>query len=314
MKKVLVMGISGTFGRHVAKALLEHGYDVSAMMRNPERLPPELNGVAVIQGDVQDKQSVAASCLGMDIVIYGVNPPNYDWHHTAIAYLGHVIEVAEQQQLTIVFPANVYVFDPADGPCFDEFSILRPRSQLGQIRHTMESHLKRASSRGATVIMLRMGDFIAPDAHSSWFYRLLKQHNKGWTLTSPGPVNLKHGWCYVPDAAEVIAQLLNRQDALPNFSLFHMPGLQLSMQEIATALTRVSGKAVKIQTFPWRLIRLASPFSTACRGILQMRYLWQEELVLSGDKLRGLLGHNLPETEIHTILSESLGFQIIALH
>jgi len=303
MKKVLVMGISGTFGRYVTKALLEHGYEVSALMRDPERLPSELHGAAVIQGDVKDKQSVAASCLGMDIVIYGVNPPNYDWHNTAIPYLDNVIEVAERQKMTIVFPANVYGLDPADGTDFDELAIQHPRTQLGQIRHTMESHLQRASSRGATVIMLRMGDFIAPDAHASWFSKLLKQDAGGWMLTSPGPATIKHDWCYVPDAAEIIAQLLNGQGMLPNFSLFHMPGLQLNMQEMATALASVSGEVVKVKSFPWWLIRLASPFSTACRGLLQMRYLWQEELSLSGDKLHNLLGADLPATDIHTVLS-----------
>ena len=303
MKKVLVMGISGTFGRYVAKALLEHGYDISALMRYPERLPPELHGVAVIQGDVKDKQSVAASCLGMDTVIYGVNPPNYDWHNTAIPYLDNVIEVAERQKMTIVFPANVYALDPADGTGFDELAIQHPRTPLGQIRQTMELHLQRASSRGATVIMLRMGDFIASGAHSSWFSRLLKQDAGGWVLSSPGPANIKHGWCYVPDAAEIIAQLLNRQDMLPNFSLFHMPGLQLSMQEMATALASVSGKKVNIKSFPWWLIRLVSPFSTDSRGMLQMRYLWQQELSLSGDKLHRLLGSEIPSTDIHAVLS-----------
>jgi len=39
------------------------------------------------------------------------------------------------------------------------------------------------------------------------------------------------------------------------------------------------------------------------QGILQMRYLWQEELSLSDDKLHNLLGADLPATDIHTILA-----------
>jgi len=34
-----------------------------------------------------------------------------------------------------------------------------------------------------------------------------------------------------------------------------------------------------------------------------MRYLWQEELSLSDDKLHNLLGADLPATDIHTILA-----------
>jgi len=85
-----------------------------------------------------------------------------------------------------------------------------------------------------------------------------------------------------------------------------MLGLHLSMQEMATALASVSGEAVKVKSFPWWLIRLASPFSIVCRGILEMRYLWQGELSLSGDKLHNLLGADLPTTDIHTVLSVSL--------
>ena len=304
MDHVLIIGINGTFGREVGIALKAAGVKVSALMRHPSRLPAALEGVHVIQGDVLDRPTLAHACEEVDTIIYGVNPPNYDWSEKAIACLEPVADMAERKCLTIVFPGNVYALDPADGPEFDEQAVQRPRTEKGEIRRAMEQRLQTAALHGAKVIILRMGDFIAKDSGTSWLPVLIREGRRGITLASPGAETLRRTWAYVPDAARVVIRLLQRVDELEAFNLFHFQGMRLSIRDIAEAMEDVYGKRVRIKPFPWWAIRLASPFSTLCSGLIEMRYLWNEELLLSDAKLRTFLHRDVPSTDIRTALTE----------
>ncbi len=68
--------------------------------------------------------------------------------------------------------------------------------------------------------------------------------------------------------------------------MFHFKRYQLTFAEIAQAITKASGEAVKVKRFPWRLLRLIAPFSELFKGLVEMRYLWEPEINLCDDKLR----------------------------
>ena len=66
---VLVTGGGGFVGRHLINRLLERGYSVSSLGRQPQ---PELEaqGVQVIQGDLTDSQCVLDACRGQGAVFH----------------------------------------------------------------------------------------------------------------------------------------------------------------------------------------------------------------------------------------------------
>jgi uncharacterized protein YbjT (DUF2867 family) len=66
--KVLVMGATGGTGRQLLAQALERGYEVTAFVRNPARLPPDPR-VRVAVGDVLDYASVDAAVRGQDAVV-----------------------------------------------------------------------------------------------------------------------------------------------------------------------------------------------------------------------------------------------------
>ena len=305
MRNVLIMGINGTFGGEMAKTLLNEGYNITAFLRDPKKLSEKFKNIKTIQGDVQDLHSIRAACKNIDIIVYGVNPANYDWREKVIPYLDNVAKVTEEQKLTLIFPGNVYVFDPSKGPEFNENSPHEPLTEKGHMRQVMEKRLQQASKHGAKILILRMGDFIAPDAKSAWLPQLIKKNRQGYTLLSPGPAELTHSWAYVPDAASVACKLLNKSDQLPDFSVFHFKGYRASIKDMAKIIEEVTGEVVKMKGFPWWLIKLAAPFFTVFRGLLEMSYLWKTEVNLSDKKLKTLLGDDYKQTELATSLIDS---------
>jgi nucleoside-diphosphate-sugar epimerase len=305
MKTALIMGITGGFGGHVAQALTKQGWSHKVLMRNPARLPQQFSAAEVITGDAGNLDDVRTAAQGVDLLVYGVNPANYQWEGKAEPWLENAATVAEENRLTMVFPGNVYVFDPADGPEFDETAAFQPVSSKGEMRVAMEERLQLASQRGAKVIIIRCGDFIGSHSPSTWVQQLIKPNAAGYTLSAPGPDQLMHTWAYLPDVAQTVAELVANQDKMHAFNVFHFKGYRTTFVEMAKVIEKTTGKKVVIKRFPWWAIHLMSPFSTLFRSLLEMRYLWNQEVNLSDDKLRATLGKPLPHTPLGQALVRS---------
>ena len=305
MKQALILGITGTFGSHVARALLDRGYQLRALVREGSHAKDLFPQVELITGDVSDRQAIQTAAAGIDLMVYAISPENYNWKDRALPWLDNAASVAEQKRMTLMFPGNVYVYNPDDGPDFTEQSRQNPISGKGKTRQAMEQRLHLASRNGAQVMIVRAGDFIAANSKSSWLGMLLKKTKQGYVLQKAGPENIKHTWAYLPDLALTVAQLIEQRQALPVFSEYHFNGYQLSFRDIATAIERISGKPVKQHSFPWWAVKLVMPFSILFRGVVEMRYLWQREVNLQGTQIRKVLGDAIPHTSFENALVEA---------
>jgi nucleoside-diphosphate-sugar epimerase len=305
MQTALVLGITGGFGGHVAEALAANGWRLRALLRNNSRLPERFRNVEVIAGDASRIDDVRRAAEGTQLIVYGVNAPYPQWDKTVLPWLDVTAQVAEAQRLIIVFPGNVYNFDPADGPLFDERALMQALTPKGRLRQSMEARLQRASENGARVLILRAGNFIGAHAHSTWLRYLIKPTRHGYALSAAGPRDLKHAWAYLPDVAATLVKLLEQSAALPAFGVFHFKGYQASFDDFAAAMQTASGKAVVMKNFPWWLLRLAASFSPWIRSLFEMRYLWEQEVHLDETRLAATLAMPIPHTPLPMALLQS---------
>jgi putative NADH-flavin reductase len=74
--KVVLFGASGMIGSRVLKELIQRGHAVKAVVRHPEKV--QVDGAKVVQGDVIDRNSVAAAAKGSDAAISAYAPPQTD--------------------------------------------------------------------------------------------------------------------------------------------------------------------------------------------------------------------------------------------
>jgi nucleoside-diphosphate-sugar epimerase len=305
MKTALIMGVTGGFGGHVAQALIEHGWALRVLMRDSAKLPQKFASADVVTGNAANLEDVRGAADGVDLLVYGINPANYQWEDKALPWLENTATVAEANRLTMVFPGNVYVFDPAEGPEFDESSPFRPVSSKGKIRVAMEERLQRAAQHGAKVIVVRCGDFIGTHAPSTWLQQLIKPNSRGYTLSAPGPVEMQHTWAYLPDVAQTVAELVDKKDDLNAYNVFHFKGYRTTFNEMAEAIRSATGKRVVIKNFPWWALHLMSPFSSLFSSLIEMRYLWNHVVNLSDDKLKATLHKPVPHTPLKQALVQS---------
>ncbi|HTY22600.1 MAG TPA: NAD(P)-dependent oxidoreductase [Desulfomonilaceae bacterium] len=72
--KLALFGISGRIGSRIAREALSRGHEITAIIRDPARVPFSHERLTAVTGDVCDPVSVAATVTGHDAVISAIGP------------------------------------------------------------------------------------------------------------------------------------------------------------------------------------------------------------------------------------------------
>ena len=299
--KALVLGATGGIGHETAQALLRHGWTVTALTR---RRMAGGGPIAWITGDAMIAADVARAASGVDIIIHAANPPGYrNWRGLAIPMLQNAIAAAKASGARLIYPGSVYVYGPDAWPLAAEDAPQHPRTRKGTIRVAMEKMLAAESQRGLRYLTVRAGDFFGPHAPSSWVASVMLAGGKKLrAIRTPERPGVGHAWAYLPDLAETIALLADREAELEPAETVHFAGHVLQGRQMAEAVSRASGGALPVRPFPWALVYAAAPFMTMMRELIEMRYLWRETILLDNAKLLTFLG-----AEPHTPLDTAIG-------
>jgi nucleoside-diphosphate-sugar epimerase len=307
-KTALVLGATGGIGGAVARALLAHGWRVKALNRNPTKAAQDHPGLGVqwLAGDSLQAQSVIAAAQGVSLIVHAVNPPGYkNWGQLLGPMMDSSIAAARASGARILLPGNVYNYGPDAGEMVSETAPEHPPSRKGRLRVAMEHRLRDS---GVPALIVRAGDFYGPGAlASTWFAQMIKPGQPVRSVTYPGDRKVGHAWAYLPDLAETMVRLVEREAELEAFAVFNFGGTWCERgEDMAKAILRVAERPDgAIRPFPWLAVIAAAPFVPLFREILEMRYLWRRPLRLNNAKLVALLGAE-PKTPLDQGIARTL--------
>jgi putative NADH-flavin reductase len=72
--KIVVLGATGPTGRHIVGQAVSRGYDVTVLVRLPEKAT-DLNGAKIVVGDARDERALRRAIKGRDAVISALGTP-----------------------------------------------------------------------------------------------------------------------------------------------------------------------------------------------------------------------------------------------
>ncbi|TAZ67075.1 NAD(P)-dependent oxidoreductase [Rhizobium ruizarguesonis] len=72
--KILVLGATGPTGRHIVSEAVNRGYDVTVLVRSPEKAT-DLKGAKLVVGDARDEKALRQAIKGRDAVIPALGTP-----------------------------------------------------------------------------------------------------------------------------------------------------------------------------------------------------------------------------------------------
>ncbi|HYD58725.1 MAG TPA: NAD-dependent epimerase/dehydratase family protein [Noviherbaspirillum sp.] len=310
-RTALVLGATGGIGGEVVRQLGQAGWTVKAMARSIPAPDEQTEGTTWLRGDALIAGDVASAARGCSAIVHAVNPPGYKrWQDLVLPMLRNTIAAAEHEGATIVLPGTVYNYGRDAFPVITEDSPQHPFTRKGAIRVEMEHALQAFSRRGGRTLIVRAGDFFGPRAGNNWFSQgLVKPARRITRIHNPG-IGIGHQWAYLPDVARTMVALLERRHHLEAYANFHMAGhWDPDGSQMACAIQRAAarhgGATPAIATFPWWLVRLASPFVETFREMLEMRYLWQQPVRMGNAKLKAVLGEE-PHTPLDLAVESTL--------
>lgn len=310
MQRALVIGSSGSFGRAMTQELLARGWSVRALRRSQGR-PLALTGIEQVSGDALEPEDVARAAQGVQVIVHGYNSPYPAWGQTQVRAAQAVARAALEQRACLLVPGNVYGLGPRFDQPLTEDCERQPLSRKGQIRNQVEAVLEQATLGGAQLINLRCGDYFGPEAPNTWLHFITQRALRGGGLVDPGTTpGVPHEWAYLPDVAAAAADLLERRFELSSNETFHFSSMQLSTAELMQALLRELGPR-RVWRMPWRMLRWLSPFAPLLRELVEMRYLWDQPVLLDDGKLQRFLGR-VRRTPLDRALRASLGLTACA--
>jgi len=283
---VTVLGINGHIGQHAAEAFAAAGWTVRGMARANKQA---IAGVEFVKGDAESVADMKAAIGDSEVVVNALNLPYDKWFNGAMeAQTARVIEAMGKTGKTMVYPGNIYNFAASlrevtpDAPQQPE----RPR---GEIRVRCEKMLKDAAVRGdMQAIILRAGDFYAPNLSGDWFDQgILATKGK---IAAPSALDIGHSWAYLPDLGRAFEKLAWHRKELGRFENFHFAGHFVTSGELVAAIQKAAPAPQKVAALPWGLLRLIGLFNPVMREVHKMHYLWQNPMRLMDTRLDAILG------------------------
>ncbi|KCZ91819.1 NAD-dependent epimerase/dehydratase family protein [Hyphomonas johnsonii] len=306
----LILGATGGAGYEIARALRARGWQIRALHRRPDAVAALIPDADWVGGDAMVAGDVRMAATNVDLIVHAVNPPGYrNWGQLVLPMIDNTIAAARVNGARIILPGTVYNYGPDAFPLLGEASPQNPTTRKGAIRVELEARLRRASAAGVRALVVRGGDFFGPHmTGNSWFASgLVKPGRPVRSVTYPGRPGVGHAWAYLPDFAEAIACLVDRDADLQPFDTVHFGGHWLADgREIAERTRHVAGVPnAPIRPLPWWLVRVLSPGVRIFRELAEMEYLWKVPVRLDNTKLVRLLGSE-PHTPLDVALRATL--------
>lgn len=251
-QNALVLGASGGFGGQVALALQSAGCTVRRYIRGTD------------MGD---------AAKGADLIVNGLNPPAYhNWDKLIPEITTAVLAAGKSSGAKLLVPGNVYPYGMEPGP-WNADTPHRPVSRKGRIRAEMEARYREAAEQGQRTILLRGGDFLLPEAPQMLMNRVILGGVAKGVVTSLGDPEALHAYAYLPDMARAAAELVALGDALPAYADIPFAGHAFTISDLATLISRLTGRPIRIKRFPTWLFTVTSPFWELARELREMLYL-----------------------------------------
>ena len=307
-RTALVLGATGGIGSETARALTRLGWKIRALARRG-RPANSTDSWEWVKGDALDRDSVVAAAQGTHAIVHAVNPPGYrNWATLVLPMIENTISAAKASGARILLPGTIYNYGPDAFPVLREDSPQRATTHKGKIRIALEQKLEAAAREGVRSLIVRFGDFFGPRTGGSWFSQGLVKPNRPVTsIMNPGRNGIGHAWCYLPDAGETFALLMDREAELADFERFHFRGhWDEDGTEMIAAIRRAAGnEKIPVRPIPWWFFLLLSPFNETMRELYATRQLWSARIQLDNARLIRFLG-NEPHTPLQSAVEATL--------
>ncbi|MDP4164389.1 MAG: short chain dehydrogenase, partial [Bacillota bacterium] len=184
-----------------------------------------------------------------------------------------------------------------------ETSIKNPHTKQGKIRLQVEDFVKNS---GVEALIAHFPDFYGPNAENTILHYTLKNIVDNKKSGYVGNQKIAKEFIFTPDGAKAIVHLAMKEEAYGQN--WNIPGYGvISGEELVGVLREVTGYQKSVSTISKNMIRFMGLFNANMREVVEMFYLNEEPVILSGVKYERMIG-TLPKTPYKQGLHETIEY------
>ena len=306
MKKALVLGASGGMGYAIVKELSWRGIKVIAFARTEAKLQKLFGNdpnVTIVPGDIFSLVDLEASSIGVDTIFHAANLPYTEWEEKLLTMMSNVLEMAKKRSAKLAIVDNVYAYGQNPGGKVTEATPKNPHTKKGKLRLQMD-HLVKESDVPALIV--HFPDFYGPNAKSTLLNYTLQNVVRNKKAMIVGDKRIPREFLYTPDGAKAIVNLALTDDAYGQNWNIPSTGVITGL-EIVNIIRKLAHYDRKVSTVGKNMIRFLGLFSLNMREVVEMFYLNEEPVVLSGEKYEKNIGP-LPRTPYEDGLKATIDY------
>ncbi|MFK7691702.1 NAD-dependent epimerase/dehydratase family protein [Paenibacillus sp. HJGM_3] len=296
MEKAVVVGATGGTGASIVEELVGRGIRTVAFGRSRQKLvelsaklgDPEYLTIAV--GDAFRPDNLISASEGADVMFHCANVPYHEMERKLIPLGESVMEAADRLSLNVVAVDGIYPYGRRQMDKVTEEHPKQPHTRKGKTRLAYENMLFDRRWSRARVMIVRLPDYYGPTANeASYLGSTLESIAAGKMAFFIGNMTVPREYVYLPDAAYMIAELADRDDAYGQN--WHIPGAGVisgkEIVRIAREASHTSKPVIPLGRVGLSLLGMAVP---VMKEVVEMLYLTEEPLVLSGNKYESMIG------------------------
>lgn len=288
---ILLTGVTGFVGRHLAATLQAAGHRVAGVAW--EEAPPEVPGVAVVKADVLDLPALTAAFARFQpeaiVHLAGLAHVGESWgrmgEYFQINVVGsdHVLRAAravggDSVRVLLASSAEVYGTVPAAEQPISERRPVDPRSPYGLTKAAAERLALAAADRGQHTIVVRAFNLVGAGQARNFalpsFAAQLAAIRRGAAepVLKVGNLSARRDFVHIDDAAEALAVVLARAAAGEIVNL--ASGEAWTIAEALDRLIAIAELAARVEIDPARVRPVDQPL--LCGDGSRLRALgWQ---------------------------------------
>ncbi|MFD1956802.1 SDR family NAD(P)-dependent oxidoreductase [Paenibacillus thailandensis] len=296
MKKAIVVGATGGTGAVIAAELVKRGVPTIAFGRSRQKLEvlakqmgnPSHLTLAV--GDAFRPDDVAAAAKEADVMFHCANVPYHEMESKLIPLGEAIMEAADRLGLKVVAIDGIYPYGRRQSDKVTEDHPKQPHTKKGKVRLAFEQMIFSNRWNRARAMIVRLPDYYGPTANqASYLGGTLEAIAAGKMAFFIGNMKVPREYVYLPDAAFMVVELAGRDQAYGQN--WNIPGSDvISGHEIVRIAREASGTRKPVIPLGRFGLSLLGLFVPVMKEVVEMLYLTEEPLRLSGEKYERYIG------------------------
>ena len=301
--KYALFGATGTVGKALAAKLAARGQSFRVVGRSDERLRQGFRNyeplVEYCAADLSDPAAASGAAADVDTIFYTVGVPYPQFaEHPKLTRIALAAAAAAGVR-HYVHLSTVYPYGVPQQEFVSESHPRNPKAFKGRMRKEQEDLVLAADvPQGMRTTILIAPDFYGPDSELSYVRSIFDAALNGGTANVIGPIDTPHEFIFVPDVAETLIALSEKEEAYGKRWNVAGPGL-ITTRQFADQVFQAVHQKPRLRVVGKFMLRVLGLFNPMLREMVEMNYLWTTPVNLDDTRLRQLLPnlHRTPYSE-----------------